>query len=165
MSIEDRLKELNIELPDVPGPGGNYVPAVQTGNLLYLSGKGSGPSTGKVGTDVDIDTAYQDARRVGLVLVGPESPLVTPSHRVKRNASQKPNLATGGIVHSLHALDQRLQGRRISLVLDFQVCPTDRPQVYGVLVPVDCRAHLTQSVAKFRLALSLHRHLREREHC
>lgn len=69
MSIEDRLKELNIELPDVPGPGGNYVPAVQTGNLLYLSGKGSGPSTGKVGTDVDIDTAYQDARRVGLVLI------------------------------------------------------------------------------------------------
>lgn len=69
MSIEDRLKELNIELPEIPGPGGNYVPAVRTGNLLYLSGKGSGPSTGKVGTDVDIETAYQDARRVGLVLI------------------------------------------------------------------------------------------------
>ena len=36
--IAERLKELGIELPPVPPPGGNYVPAVQTGNLLYTSG-------------------------------------------------------------------------------------------------------------------------------
>ena len=69
MSVEDRLSELNIELPEVPTPGGNYVHAVRSGNQLYLSGKGPGPSTGKVATDVDIETAYQDARRVGLVLI------------------------------------------------------------------------------------------------
>jgi enamine deaminase RidA (YjgF/YER057c/UK114 family) len=35
---EDRLAELGIHLPDAPTPFGAYVPAVQTGNLLFLSG-------------------------------------------------------------------------------------------------------------------------------
>src|SRR6476659_9405677 len=37
-STEDRLTELGIHLPDAPTPFGAYVPAVQTGNLLFLSG-------------------------------------------------------------------------------------------------------------------------------
>ena len=37
-TIEDRLAELGIHLPDAPTPFGAYVPAVQTGNLLFLSG-------------------------------------------------------------------------------------------------------------------------------
>lgn len=69
MSVEDRLKELNITLPPTPAPAGNYVPAVRTGNLLYLSGKGPGNSSGKVGGDVTAEQAYQDAREVGLVLI------------------------------------------------------------------------------------------------
>lgn len=68
MSVEDRLKELNITLPSTPAPAGNYVPAVRTGNLLYLSGKGPGKS-GKVGGDVTAEQAYQDARQVGLILL------------------------------------------------------------------------------------------------
>src|SRR5262249_1268482 len=35
---EDRLARLGIHLPDAPTPFGAYVPAVQTGNLLFLSG-------------------------------------------------------------------------------------------------------------------------------
>jgi enamine deaminase RidA (YjgF/YER057c/UK114 family) len=35
---EDRLAKLGIHLPDAPTPFGAYVPAVQTGNLLFLSG-------------------------------------------------------------------------------------------------------------------------------
>lgn len=69
MSVEDRLKELNITLPATPAPAGNYVPAVRTGNLLYLSGKGPGNSSGKVGSDVTAEQAYQDARQVGLILI------------------------------------------------------------------------------------------------
>src|SRR3954451_19213537 len=37
-SAEDRLAELGIQLPDAPSPFGAYVPAVRTGNLLFLSG-------------------------------------------------------------------------------------------------------------------------------
>jgi enamine deaminase RidA (YjgF/YER057c/UK114 family) len=75
MKIEKRLQELGIVLLKVPGPAGNYVHAVQTGNLLYLAGKGpfdpkGGPvPTGKVGADVTLDQAYQHARSVGLILI------------------------------------------------------------------------------------------------
>jgi len=37
-AAEDRLARLGIQLPDAPAPFGAYVPAVQTGNLLFLSG-------------------------------------------------------------------------------------------------------------------------------
>jgi enamine deaminase RidA (YjgF/YER057c/UK114 family) len=75
MSAEQTLKDKGIDLPSVPGPAGNYVHAVRTGNLLYLSGKGpfdpdGGPApTGKVGKDVSRDDAYKHARSVGLTLL------------------------------------------------------------------------------------------------
>ena len=71
MAHEAKLSELGIELPDVPAPAGNYVHAVQTGNLLYLAGKGpiDGDARGKVGTDVSVEDAYQHARQVGLTLL------------------------------------------------------------------------------------------------
>ena len=37
-TAEDRLAGLGIQLPEAPTPFGAYVPAVQTGNLLFLSG-------------------------------------------------------------------------------------------------------------------------------
>jgi enamine deaminase RidA (YjgF/YER057c/UK114 family) len=73
-SAEGRLRELGIELPKVPAPIANYVPAVRLGNVLFLAG--TGPlkpdgklATGKVGTDVTLDEANQHARLVGLVLL------------------------------------------------------------------------------------------------
>ena len=74
MQVEQHLKELGIELPPVPSPAGNYVHAVQTGNLLFLSGKGprsadGGAPTGKVGRDVTTQEAYGHARTVGLTLI------------------------------------------------------------------------------------------------
>jgi enamine deaminase RidA (YjgF/YER057c/UK114 family) len=72
--IEDRLKALNITLPDAPTPMANYVPAVRTGNLLFLSGQGPRVAanefkTGKVGRDVTLEEAYQHARLVGIQLL------------------------------------------------------------------------------------------------
>ena len=69
MSVEKRLAELGIELPSIPAPAGNYVHAVQTGNLLYLAGKGPNNSKRKVGADVSIDEAYAAARDTGLTLI------------------------------------------------------------------------------------------------
>ena len=69
-AIEERLKELNIELPPVPERGGNYEHAVRTGNLLYLSGKGPAPDAlGKVDSEVSTEAAYGHARDVGLALI------------------------------------------------------------------------------------------------
>jgi enamine deaminase RidA (YjgF/YER057c/UK114 family) len=72
--IDDRLKELGITLPDVAVPVANYVPAVRTGNLLYLSGQGprfgdNQFKTGKVGTEISWEEAYKDARLTGLQLL------------------------------------------------------------------------------------------------
>ena len=56
MNTEQRLKELGIKLPAPPEPFGTYVEAVQTGNLLFLSGilptKGHGAKfIGRVGKE------------------------------------------------------------------------------------------------------------------
>lgn len=74
MAAEARLKELGIELAPVTPPVANYVNAVRTGNLLFLSGKGPTEAdgtqhTGKVGADVDTATAKQHARLTGLNLL------------------------------------------------------------------------------------------------
>jgi enamine deaminase RidA (YjgF/YER057c/UK114 family) len=58
-TVEDRLTSLGIRLPEPPTPFGAYVPAVQTGNLLFLSGMlaTSGqtvPVVGVVGKDLDV---------------------------------------------------------------------------------------------------------------
>lgn len=69
--IEARLKTLHITLPTASSPVANYVNAVQTGNLLFLSGKGplqaDGTNiTGKVGVDLTLEQGYQAARLVGI---------------------------------------------------------------------------------------------------
>jgi enamine deaminase RidA (YjgF/YER057c/UK114 family) len=75
MSVEQRLKELSIVLPEVGEPLGNYVHARRAGNLLYLSGKGppDGPDgsmpKGKLGAGVSVEEGYRYARQVGLVLL------------------------------------------------------------------------------------------------
>ena len=72
--IDDRLNKLGIELPDMPKPVANYVPFVQTGQLLFLSGQGPRHGanqfhTGKVGRDVTAEEAYKHARLVGVQLL------------------------------------------------------------------------------------------------
>jgi enamine deaminase RidA (YjgF/YER057c/UK114 family) len=62
------LSEIEESLPPVPQPGGNYVHAVRTGNLLFLAGKGI-PASGKVGAEFTKEQAYQFARETGLILL------------------------------------------------------------------------------------------------
>ena len=74
MSIEQRLKELNITLPKVGAPMGSYVHAKRVGNLLYLSGKGPHSPDGKMpkgklGAGMSVEEGYKHARQVGLVLI------------------------------------------------------------------------------------------------
>jgi enamine deaminase RidA (YjgF/YER057c/UK114 family) len=74
MTTEARLKELGIELPTPPSPVANYVPAVRTGNLVYLSGNGPRQAdgtniTGKLGAGMSIEDGYKAARLVGLNLL------------------------------------------------------------------------------------------------
>src|SRR5438067_8995241 len=68
---EDRLAKLDIHPPDAPRPFGAYVPAVQTGNLLFLSGMlaTSGHTAtvaGIVGKDLDVNAGRQGATTAAL---------------------------------------------------------------------------------------------------
>ena len=70
-TAEDRLTELGVHLPDAPTPFGAYVPAVQTGNLLFLSGMlaTSGHTAtvvGIVGKDLDVKAGREAAYTAAL---------------------------------------------------------------------------------------------------
>ena len=74
MNFEDKIKELQIELPEAKAPVGSYVATKITGNLLYVSGQISMNSKGelikgKVGKDLTTDEAYKAAERCGLSIV------------------------------------------------------------------------------------------------
>ena len=74
LKIEERLQELGIELPPLPVPPGNFIHFVQTGNLLFLAGKGpyssdGSLSMGKVGGGVTLEQAYRDARQICLLQI------------------------------------------------------------------------------------------------
>jgi len=72
MRIEAKLAEMGLSLPDPPAPVGNYIGAVQTGNLLFVSGHGprrlddSTILAGKVGRDLTTEQAYEVAKSVML---------------------------------------------------------------------------------------------------
>jgi enamine deaminase RidA (YjgF/YER057c/UK114 family) len=90
MGAEATLKDKSITLPPPSTPLANYVGAVRTGNLLYLSGHGpirtgSKPSaTGKVGRDLTVEQGYQVAREVGLCLLATTRASLGSLDRVKR---------------------------------------------------------------------------------
>ena len=70
-TAEDRLGKLGIHLPDAPKPFGAYVPAVQTGYLLFLSGMlaTSGHTAtvvGIVGKDLDVKAGREAANTAAL---------------------------------------------------------------------------------------------------
>jgi enamine deaminase RidA (YjgF/YER057c/UK114 family) len=70
LTPEQRLAALNLALPPVPAPGGNYVPAKRVGNIVYLSGAiSTGPDgviTGMAGAGSSIEEGYRAARACAL---------------------------------------------------------------------------------------------------
>ena len=65
--IEDRLKELSIEIPTPPNPAGSYIPVVTTGNLAFVSGQipmkdGKVIVEGKVPEKQSLDSAREAAK-------------------------------------------------------------------------------------------------------
>ncbi|NBZ88408.1 RidA family protein [Stagnihabitans tardus] len=73
MSIEQRLADLGVTLPEAPAPAANYVPFVQVGELVHVSGQISrneaGLITGKLGADVDVATGADAARACAIALL------------------------------------------------------------------------------------------------
>ncbi len=74
MSIDQRLAELGITIPEAAAPVASYVPAVELNGLLHISGQISFAEDGslikgRLGDDVDLDGGIAAARRCGVMLL------------------------------------------------------------------------------------------------
>jgi enamine deaminase RidA (YjgF/YER057c/UK114 family) len=74
MSIDQRLAELGIDLPEPAAPVASYVPAVEQGGLLHVSGQVSFSAEGnliqgRLGEDMNLDRGAEAARRCGIMLL------------------------------------------------------------------------------------------------
>ncbi len=86
---ELKLKQLNITLPTPPSPVANYVNGVQTGNLIFLAGKGPRYAdgteiTGKIGGGLTIKQGYEGARLTAINQLSVLKAMLGDLNRVKR---------------------------------------------------------------------------------
>ena len=87
--FEQRLAELGIVLPEAPKPVAAYVPAVRTGDLLFISGQGPTASgqvrfAGKVGQDVTVEDGAQAARLCAINCLAQVKSALGTLERVRR---------------------------------------------------------------------------------
>lgn len=88
MSIYAKLAELHITLPPVAIPAAAYLPFVQTGNLVFLSGhiakKDGKPWVGQLGKNMSTEEGKAAARSIAIDLMGTLNVAVGDLNRVKR---------------------------------------------------------------------------------
>ncbi len=88
MNVYDKLTDLDITLPPVAIPAAAYVPFMQTGNLVFLSGhiakKDGKPWAGKLGLDMTTEQGKAAARAVAIDLLGTLHVAVGDLNRVRR---------------------------------------------------------------------------------
>lgn len=88
--IDAKLAELGLALPAAAAPVAAYVPTVEVGGMLYISGQlpfdDGALMTGRVGEDRDLDYAKKAAERCALMLVAQMKQALGGLHRVERIA-------------------------------------------------------------------------------
>jgi enamine deaminase RidA (YjgF/YER057c/UK114 family) len=100
-SAEQRLKDLHIELPAPPEPFGTYVEAVQTGNLLFLTGMlptegRAAKFLGRVGAELDVETGRKGACLAALNVLAVARKHLGSLDRVTRVVRLGVSVATSG---------------------------------------------------------------------
>jgi enamine deaminase RidA (YjgF/YER057c/UK114 family) len=92
MEVEKKLTALGLTLPPIPTPVANYIPAVRTGNLVFVSGHG--PVTmvdgkvsyirGKVGRELTVEQGYEAAKVVTLNILQSLKGVIGDLDKVRR---------------------------------------------------------------------------------
>src|SRR5216110_3131430 len=100
---EQRLKELGIRLPALPEPFGTYVDAVQTGNLLFLTGMlpmegRAAKFVGRIGAELDVEAGRKAARLAALNALAVARQHLGSLDRVTRVVRLGVSVATSGDV-------------------------------------------------------------------
>lgn len=106
--IEEKIKELHLELPQPPPPAGIYHPVVIAGNMLYVSGQGPYLGEGKlikgkVGKDLTLEEGQKAARQVALAMLATIKAQIGDLNRIKRL------IKTLGMVNCLPDFEQHPQ--------------------------------------------------------
>lgn len=88
MKIEEKIKELGIELPDAAAPAAMYVPVKKTGNLLFVSGqipvlKGEMQFSGKAGSEKSLEDAQASARLCAINIIAQAKAFLGDLDKVK----------------------------------------------------------------------------------
>ncbi|HKA53876.1 MAG TPA: RidA family protein [Candidatus Binatia bacterium] len=92
MEVEKKLAEMGLTLPPSPSPVANYVPAVRSGNLLFVSGHGPAYVKdgkieyirGKLGRELTVEDGYQAARQVMLNILQSIKGVIGDLDKVRR---------------------------------------------------------------------------------
>jgi enamine deaminase RidA (YjgF/YER057c/UK114 family) len=150
MRIEDKLSQVGLTLPEPGPPAGNYVGAVQVGNLLFVSGHGPRSQgqyiTGKVGRDLNSEQAYEAAKVVMLNCLASVKRELGALDRVKRvvkllgmvncteDFTEHPKVINGGsdLLVALYGE----QGRHARSAVGMQQLPMNIPVEIEMIVEV-----------------------------
>jgi enamine deaminase RidA (YjgF/YER057c/UK114 family) len=102
-NAEQRLKDLGIELPAPPEPFGTYVEAVQTGNLLFLTGMlptegRAAKFVGRIGAELDVEAGRKAARLAALNVLAVAREHLGSLDKVTRIVRLGVSMATSGDV-------------------------------------------------------------------
>ena len=88
MSVYDKLSQLGISLPPIAMPAAAYVPFVQTGNLVFVSGhiarKDGKPWVGQFGKDIETEEGKKAARAIAIELLGTLHVATGDLNKIKR---------------------------------------------------------------------------------
>ena len=154
MTASQRLAELGLELPPAPKPLAAYVPAVRHGDLVYSSGQvplqdGRLTTTGKVGAEVDLDTATGCARTAVLNAVAVIADLAGGVDEIARivkvtvfvasapDFTGQPQVANGASELLVDIFGEN--GRHARSAVGLTVLPLDAPVEIEVIAAVTSR--------------------------
>jgi enamine deaminase RidA (YjgF/YER057c/UK114 family) len=144
--IEDKLLELNIELPGPSAAAGNYVPAVLTGNLLIISGQISrnddgSPMVGRLGETLTVEEGQKAARSCAIQIIAAAKNALGDLGRIEKIVK------LNGFVFATH--DFELQPAVINGASDLMV------EVFGPDIGSHARAAVGMGSLPFGVAVEI----------
>lgn len=150
MTVEERLQELGYTLPPPGDPAGNYVGAVQSGSMVYVSGHGPRSAgqylTGKVGKELTQEQGYEAARLCMLACLTSLKRAIGDLDRVTRvvkvfgmvncteDFGQQPAVINGGSDLLVSLFGER--GRHARSAVGMQMLPNNIPVEIEMIVEV-----------------------------